>query len=541
MQGSANALPWVSGFSIGDLRFAEKNHLIQPSGAPTLTLASGRVDVADAITANFQETGPGGPLTLAGDSGLAKTGGGTLVLDLPSSVNGNTALTDGVLAVRQGALGSEGNIVFDGGTLRMLPGNEEDFSSRIRHGASPVRIDTGGEDVVWATPLHASNGGGLIKLGSGTLSLAGGATASTGPITIASGSLKLDPATTGSVLVPNPGFETPAYDPQGWTYEPAGTGWTFNPSGGTASNNTPWVGISPEGVQVAFLQNNGTMSMEVTASADGHYRLSFLASNRPNYPASGLVVTLDGVLLDVLPPGHIGRGGDFNRFELPAVHLSAGTHTLAFQGQQNGPDSDTLIDDIRFTAVEGGNLADGSTLSLTGTGTTFDPGPATVTLDSLAGVAGGVVNLDNTSLVITGNDHTATFAGSLTGAGSLTVSGTLRLVGDATLVFTGPFTNNGILDIMTWNGTLPAGFVNNGIVLDRSKVKVDSFNLSGNDFTLTFHGYLGHRYQLQRNSDLSGAWEDLGTPQTGNNAPIHLTDSTSAIGDRCFYRILVHP
>ena len=273
---------------------------------------------------------------------------------------------------------------------------------------------------------------------------------------------------------------------------------------------------------MAYLQNNGTMSAEVSASADGHYRLSFLASNRPGYPASGLVVTLDGVLLGVLPPGHIGRGGDFNRFELPAVRITAGTHTLAFQGQQNGSDSDTLIDDIRFTAAEAGALPGGTSLALTGASSAFDPGPATVTLDSLAGVAGSAVNLDNTSLVINGNDHTATFAGSLTGTGSLTVNGTLRLVGDAALDFTGPFTNNGVLDIMTWNGTLPAGFVNNGIVLDRSAVKIDSFEKSGGTFSLTIACYSGHIYQLQRSSGLSGVWEDIGAARTGNNARAHL-------------------
>ena len=133
-QGSATALPWVSDFSVGNLRFAGKDHQIQPAGAPTLTLASGRIDVAGGITASFSETGSGGPLTLAGDIGLSKTGGGTLVLDLPSQVSGNTILTDGVLSVRQGALGRQGNIVFDGGTLRLLPGNTEDLSRRIRHG-----------------------------------------------------------------------------------------------------------------------------------------------------------------------------------------------------------------------------------------------------------------------------------------------------------------------------------------------------------------------------------------------------------------------
>lgn len=539
--GAPTAIPWTSNFAVGDLRFGGKDHQIQPSGTPTLTLTGGRIDVAGGFNASFGETGPGGPLTLAGNSGLTKTGAGTLVLDLPSQVSGNTVLTDGILAVRSGALGTQGNIIFNGGTLRLLAGNQDDLSRRILHGDAPVRLDTGGNHVVWATPLSASNTGGLAKLGSGTLSLAGGSSSANNPITIAAGALKLEPATSGSVSIPNPGFETPAYAPQGWSYAPSGTSWTFSPAGGTASNNTPWVGTSPEGVQVALLQNNATMSTEVTASADGLYRLSFLAANRPGYPSCDLVVTLDGVPLGAYPSGQIGSGGDFNRYELPPVRISAGAHTLVFQSQQYGWESDTLIDDIRFTAVEAGNLPGGASLALTGPGAVFNPGQATVTLDSLAGVAGSVVDLTSTSLAITDNQHAATFAGSITGTGSLTNSGTLRLVGDATLAFTGPFTNTGILDIMTWNGTLPPGFVNNGVVLDRSKVKVDSFEKAGNAFAVTLKAYSGHAYQLQRSESLTGTWHDVGPPRQGGDAIITLTDPDGASQPHLFYRVSLQP
>lgn len=540
-QGAATAIPWMSDFSVGDLRFASKDQHIQPSGAPTLQLSNGRIDVANAITASFEETGPGGPLSLSGDAGLTKTGGGTLVLDLPSRVNGNTFLTDGVLSVRSGALGGKGNIIFNGGTLRLLGGNQEDLSSRIRHGRAPVRIDTGGNDIVWATPIQATNSGGLVKLGSGTLSLAGGMTSASGSVTIGSGTLKLEPAGTGSVLVPNAGFETPAYLPNAWAYNPSGTGWTFNSSAGTASNNSPWVGTSPEGVQVAFIQNNGSMSADVTASADGVCRLSFLASNRPGYTATGLMVKLDGVQIAAYTPGQIGSGGDFNRFELPAFRITAGTHTLSFHGQQNGSDSDTLIDDVRVAAVEAGALPNGTSLSLAGASSVFDPGPATVTLASLSGVAGGSVHLADTGLVISGSDHAATFAGSVTGTGSLTVNGTLRLVGDAAIGFTGPFVNNGILDIMTWNGTLPAGFINNGIVLDRSKVRVNSFLRSGNGFTVKITGYTGHNYQLQHADDPAGPWQDIGSAQPGDGAELIFADQNGASVPRRFYRVSVSP
>ena len=39
--------------------------------------------------------------------------------------------------------------------------------------------------------------------------------------------------------------------------------------------------------------------------------------------------------------------------------------------------------------------------------------------------------------------------------------------------------NSGVLDIMTWNGTLPAGLVNSGLILDRSAIKVQSCAVQG--------------------------------------------------------------
>ena len=540
-QGASNVLPWVSGFNVGDLQFSGMDYRIEPSGSPTLTLAGGRIDVAIGRTASFQETGFGGPLTLAGTDGLTKSGAGTLVLDLPSTVTGNTVLTDGVVAVRAGALGSQGGIVFAGGTLRMLPGNTEDLSSRIRHGSSPVRFDTGGNDVTWATPPQPGNTGGFVKLGAGRLTLAGGPAVMQGTFAVDAGALTLSAATGGTVVVPNSGFETPAYAPQAWTYNPANTGWTFNSSSGTAANGSPWVLTSPEGGQVAFLQNNGSMTTAITATITGDYLLSFIAANRPGYLATGLTVTLDGASLATYLPGQLGGAGDFNLFQLPAVRLTAGSHTLTFQGLQNGTDSDTLIDDVRFTAAAAGALPDGATLDLTGTAAVFDPGPATITLDSLAGVAGSTVALTGTNLVITGNHHAATFAGTITGSGTLTNTGTLRLVGDATLGFTGTLTNNGVLDIMTWNGTLPASFVNNGIVLDRSNVRLNSFVKSGDAFTFGITGFTGHNYQLQRADDLAGTWQNTGSAQPGTGAGLIFTDPVRADMPRRFYRIAVSP
>ena len=500
--------------------------------------------MADGITATFGESGPGGPLTLGGQSGLSKTGGGTLVLDLPSNVSGNTILTAGTLAVRCGALGREGNIVFDGGTLRLLPGNTtRPLQFRIRHGTSSVRIDTGGNDIVWATPLHASNTGGLVKLGAGSLALSGGIAALSGPVIIEAGALKLESATTGNVAIPNAGFESPAYNPQSWAYNPGGADWSFSSASGTASNNSPWVGASPEGGQVAFLQNNGTMSAEVSAETAGHYRLSFLAANRPGYAAGGLVVTLDGILLCRLStrPARRWRGFQPLRTSRRPSHRrlphARFPRTSERRGQRHADRRCPLHRlGIRRPADCRRPGPDRLPPRLS------SPAPA-----SHSGFARRLSREPPLDLIkhrISSSPETTTpppLPAAISGSGTLTNSGTLRLVGDASLDFTGTFTNTGVLDIMTWNGTLPAGFVNHGIVLDRSAVKISSHAVTGNDFTLTIQGHAGHDYQLQRCDSLADAWQNLGPAQPGNNVPLVFTDPGGAAAERRFYRISVVP
>ena len=134
------------------------------------------------------------------------------------------------------------------------------------------------------------------------------------------------------------------------------------------------------------------------------------------------------------------------------------------------------------------------------------------------------------------------FAGAFAGTGSVVNHGTLRLVGNAPWPAGVSLVNHGLLDIMTWQGELPAGFVNHGTVLDRSKVKVDAIESSGSDFKITIHGYRGHGYRLQWTEDLvSKPWQDVGDPVPGADAAIQFTHGPGADEPRGFYRVLVSP
>lgn len=125
-------------------------------------------------------------------------------------------------------------------------------------------------------------------------------------------------------------------------------------------------------------------------------------------------------------------------------------------------------------------------------------------------------------------------------ARGLVNNGTLRLTGSAGIE-TGSITNNGVLDIMTWTGTLPL-IVNQGIVLGRAAVNIDTIHADGTNLNMTIQGYAGHVYQMQYCDRIEeGSWRDAGTGVAGTNAPIHFRPDLGAGGDRRFYRILVRP
>lgn len=535
-EGAAQVFYAVPGGFVGKLSFSGKDYDIYPGGGGSLNLG-GAIDVAGGKTVTFHQSFMGTLLNVEGQSGLTKTGEGTLTLSLATNYTGTTTVQGGIAAFWD--LGGVGNIVFEGGILRHLLATS-DISSRIRHSSAAVQVDTGGNDLTYATPLSNTNSAGLVKRGSGRLSLAGGTHAPGNPIVVVEGELALGEGNNAVVSIQNPGFEEPAYAPGEWEYQPAGTGWTFNEDSGTASNGSPWVGVAAEGVQCAFLQNNGLMSQGVNVTIPGDYLLSFVASNRPGFHPTGLIVYIDDVQVLRLRPGEIGSGQDFTRFRSGAVRLAAGQHTLTLAGIADGEDTDTLIDDITLVGVTNGSIAPQTSLSLAGPTSTFHAGASTLMLSSLTGISGSQMVLSGSTLIVSGDNPDTAFGGRITGIGNLVNQGTLRLVGSALLDFNGTFTNHGVVDLINWNGNaLPANLVNYGTVLDRNAVRVVSVVKLSQALSLAVQGYSGHSYQLQRCHSLPGGWENLGDAIRGTGEVITFSAPFEALAAQNYYRVLV--
>jgi hypothetical protein len=162
-----------------------------------------------------------------------------------------------------------------------------------------------------------------------------------------------------------------------------------------------------------------------------------------------------------------------------------------------------------------------------------------VQIDSGATMTGcGTINGD---LQIDGT-LASSCGGTIAVSGDVTVNGTMRLTNSTAITVGGTFTNNGVLDILTGSQTLPANFVNNGVVLDSREVEDQALTLSGSNVVVTVVGYTGHNYQLQRSDSLNPEnWTNIGAAQAGGGNTLTFTDVGGVSGTQRYYRVILSP
>ena len=350
-------------------------------------------------------------------AGLAKLGTGTLVLNQSNTYPGTTSVNGGVLSLaNSAALGGGGNITFGGGTLQFSASNGLDYSARIANSSGAVSIDTNGQNVTFANGLNSSNSGGLGKLGTGTLLLAG-------------------PNTYGGVTNVTAGLLA---------------------FGGSGNSLAGVVNVTTGGT----LQFQGASVASFTATGDGNFNVSSAATVAIQPGAS---VTLAGdmklgaVVAGVGGPGNVVQSGgtltitDSSGLNRPLTigEYSGETsnYTLA-GGLLNVPNSTTYApwDGAAVFTISGGTadlkkieigsgdgFASGGTVTLSGSGAVYigsggivnGYGPATINLNggtlgaSAAWSSSLPMALANAPTIDT-NGNGITLSGALSGAGSLT-------------------------------------------------------------------------------------------------------------------------
>ena len=153
-------------------------------------------------------------------------------------------------------------------------------------------------------------------------------------------------------LIGDQGFERPFAGSPGaygsFVYDPTGTAWTFAGNAGVSANGSGFTAgnlPTPQGAQVAFLQETGSFSQSVAGWAAGSYVITFDAAQRRNYQAShqDFKVLVDGAVVGAFTPS----GTAYQGYITAAFTVAAGVHTIAFQGLDTaGGDNTAFIDDV---------------------------------------------------------------------------------------------------------------------------------------------------------------------------------------------------
>ncbi len=179
-------------------------------GANASTIAGGILRGASGADLIVHQNNPAGAFVIAsqiadndGATALTKAGVGMLALTGANTYSGGTFLNAGTLSFANGGIGSTGTVRFAGNsTLQWAGGNTQDISGRLAiNDGVTATLDTNGNDVTLASGFGGGGAGGLVKAGTGTLTLAG-ANTFTGPTTISAGTIELGHASAlaGSTL-----------------------------------------------------------------------------------------------------------------------------------------------------------------------------------------------------------------------------------------------------------------------------------------------------------------------------------------------------
>jgi hypothetical protein len=144
----------------------------------------------------------------------------------------------------------------------------------------------------------------------------------------------------------------------GYAYNPSGSAWTFSgssPDGsGITGNNSPFTGsnpLAPQGSQVAFIQETGSISQSIPSWGTGTYQLSFSSAQRGDNNNTGedFEVLVDQAVVGSFMPG----SSSYQTLTTPTFSITtAGTHTIEFLGVDTaGGDNTALIDNVQLVSA----------------------------------------------------------------------------------------------------------------------------------------------------------------------------------------------
>lgn len=373
---------------------------------------------------------------ISGSGVVVQGGTGTTSLSLANSYTGETRINSGILTLANASGFGTGDIKFGGGTMQYGAGITADVSARIKGNSSAVQIDTNGQSVLFSA-LGSTNTGGLVKTGTGTLTLTGASNAFTGSAGSNGGTLSFagtfstasrlfvsDSGTTGVIAISGTLTQTGSFGPRGCqiAVNSANTG-TLNVSTGASVSLASGIMLGDNGGGTStFNQSGGAFT------TNGGFWLAGVSSTAT---VSGGTLTVNGDSI------YIGGGSGTTTSTLTISGGSVScTHRLDFGvGSANAT---TILN------LNGGSISTPNLFYRAGTHTiNFNGG--TLTLTATASIASQIVLVVKSGGAIfnVATNNTQTLAGPLTdgtGGGGLTKQGGGTLVLNGADTFTGATT-----------------------------------------------------------------------------------------------------
>jgi autotransporter-associated beta strand protein len=512
-----NAQNWNSDFS-----FAGTNDLNLGTGAVAM-------DASRTVTISNGNLTVGGVIAGSG-FGLTKSGSGTLTLNGNNTYSGGTTINAGAVVIgHAGGLATSGNVTFTGGGLQYGNGITTDISSRIKNSTSAILLNTNGNDLIFSGVVDSTNAGGLIKNGSGTLTLTAANTytgettvnagtlqignrtnttaAVAGTITLSGGNLTYDFnnsnfAVNGAITLTAESSITKLnaayqYNFSGGTLN--GGGQTLNiysdTSGGTKGgiyfNQTAGTSLGQVNILNGYVGQSGTGGLPLrNAAIDVSSGAQFQTYSSPTINNN---ITLNG------GAGPDNNGALYNSGGGAATY--SGTISLASSSNSsigtaggNITISGQVTGSGSLTKIGANTLAlSNSTTNYTGT-TTVSAGTLAISNNMTIGAITGSGNLSlGTGYTLTTNSSSdSTYSGLIIGSGSLTKSGTSTLSIPMASTYTGATTVNG--------GTLRIENLTTNGGADLKNTPGSDFNIN-NGSTLVIHTNVGGNNRIISNND----------------------------------------
>ena len=338
---------------------------------------------------------------------LDKIGAGTLILSGANTYSGATTISAGTLVIAAAAAASPSStftinvnngLAFGAGvtagTLGGLSGSGGVALTTADSPGLPVALTVGGNGQSTTYSGALSGGGGLVKTGSGTLTLFG-ANAYSGATTIANGTLQLAAVAACRSRSPIPTLQAPVVTSGVYLYYANMTPRNRRisrgppraiPSRPTArqwNSTTPFFTTPPSGSQACSLQANSSISQTVNFTAPGFYSLAWMRRgiqlSEPDRGACGRRLRGD------LRPSALSWGNFVDTLNI----ATAGTHNIEFLGMVNNGGYLSAINNVSLSALTSGALPASTVLTVAGQ--SFAGGPSG-TFD-LAGISQTVAGL----------------------------------------------------------------------------------------------------------------------------------------------------